>query len=213
MKFDNLARRVAAAVSGAVTRVKDDISPLLQATAAATIAWALARTLADHPDPFFAPIAAVIAMNAEQGERGINALRFLSGMFIWIIVAELTLASLGGGYGRLALATAVAMMAARAMGGARIVLAQAAGSAILTVVTSAGEGRLRLLSQQRIRHRPHRRKRLVPVRRDGKCGLVGRRAAGAGRRRKPAQSLDVGFSNSARQCPAKPAPRFCSEQR
>ena len=140
MKFNDVARRVAAAFSGAVTRVKDDIWPLLQATAAATIAWALATTLADHPDPFFAPIAAVIAMNAERGERGMNALRLLSGVFIGIIVAELTLASLDDGYGALALATAVAMMAARAMGGARIVLAQAAGSAILTVVTSAGEG-------------------------------------------------------------------------
>jgi hypothetical protein len=140
MKVDNLARRGAAAFTRAATRVKDDIWPLLQATAAATIAWAIARTLRDHPDPFFAPIAAVIAMNAERGERGINALRLLSGVFIGIIIAELTLESLGDGYGRLALATVVAMMAARAMGGARIVVAQAAAGAILTVVTSGGEG-------------------------------------------------------------------------
>jgi hypothetical protein len=79
-------------------------------------------------------------MNAERGERGINALRLLSGVFIGIIVAELTLVSLGDGYGGLALATVVAMTVARAMGGARIVLAQAAASAILTVVSSAGEG-------------------------------------------------------------------------
>lgn len=138
--LDNLGRRVASALRKASARVKDDGWPLLQATAAATIAWAIANALGDHPDPFFAPIAAVIAMNAERGERGINALRLLSGVFIGIMVAELTVVSLGDGYGRLALATAVAMTVARAMGGARIVLAQAAGSAILTVVTSAGEG-------------------------------------------------------------------------
>jgi hypothetical protein len=49
-------------------RVKDDSWPLLQVTAAATIAWAIAKTFGDHPDPFFAPIAAVIAMNAERGD-------------------------------------------------------------------------------------------------------------------------------------------------
>ena len=140
MKVNSPGRRVTAAFSRAVVRVKNDSWPLLQATAAATIAWAVALALGDHPDPFFAPIAAVIAMNTDLGERGINAIRLLSGVFIGIIVAELTLVSLGDGYGRLALATGVAMIVARAIGGARIVLAQAAAGAILTVVTSAGEG-------------------------------------------------------------------------
>lgn len=131
---------VAPAPGRALQRVNADLWPLLQATAAATLSWALATQIDDHPDAFFAPIAAVIALNTERGERGINALRLLSGVFIGIITAELTLISPGGTYARLALATFVATTAARAVGGTRIVMGQAAASAILTVVTAAGEG-------------------------------------------------------------------------
>jgi uncharacterized membrane protein YgaE (UPF0421/DUF939 family) len=113
--------------------------PLLQGTAAATVAWIAAKHVALHPEPFFAPIAAVIGLNAPFGERGSNTLRLLLGVFVGIIVAELTLLVLGAGYGRLALATFVAMAVARALGGARIVIGQAAASAILTLATADGE--------------------------------------------------------------------------
>jgi uncharacterized membrane protein YgaE (UPF0421/DUF939 family) len=46
---------------------------------------------------------------------------------------------LGGGYGTLALATFVAMAIARALGGARVTVAQAAAGAILTVAVANGE--------------------------------------------------------------------------
>jgi uncharacterized membrane protein YgaE (UPF0421/DUF939 family) len=37
---------------------------VVQGTAAATAAWLIATRLVDHEEPFFAPIAAVIALNA-----------------------------------------------------------------------------------------------------------------------------------------------------
>jgi len=107
--------------------------PLLQGTAAATLAWVIARYVFDHREPFFAPVAAVIALNASLGERGLNAVRLLQGVFVGIGVGEVTLATLEGGSGSLALATFVAMAVALALGGARIVVAQAAVGAILTV--------------------------------------------------------------------------------
>jgi uncharacterized membrane protein YgaE (UPF0421/DUF939 family) len=111
--------------------------PLLQGTAAATLAWIIARYGLDHPRPFFAPVAAVIGLNASPGERGLNAVRLLRGVIVGIAVGELILLLLAGGYGSLALATFVAMLIAAALGGTRIVLAQAAVGAILTV--TAGE--------------------------------------------------------------------------
>ena len=113
--------------------------PLLQGTAAATVAWIAAKHVALHSEPFFAPIAAVIGLNAPFRERGSNTLRLLLGVFVGIIVAELALLVLGAGYGRLALATFVAMAVARALGGARIVIGQAAASAILTLATADGK--------------------------------------------------------------------------
>jgi hypothetical protein len=136
--------------AAAVRRVRDaatwrphlalsDLWPLLQATAAATVAWSIATRVVDHPEPFFAPISALVALNTSLGERGLNALRLLEGVVIGIAAGELTLLTIGGGYGSLAVATFVALVAARAVGGARVVLAQAAVSAILTIAVANGE--------------------------------------------------------------------------
>ena len=114
-------------------RIADAAWPLVQGTAAAVIAWVIARYALDHEEPFFAPVAAVIALNATVGERGLNAARLMQGVVVGIVVGELTLAALGGEPGSLALATFVAMAIAVALGGARITVAQAAVGAILTV--------------------------------------------------------------------------------
>jgi hypothetical protein len=116
-----------------------DLWLLLQSTAAATVAWVIARHVVHHHEPFFAPIAALVSLNTSLGERGLNALRLLQGVVLGIGVGELTLFALGGGYGSVALATFLALVVARALSDARIVLAQAAISAILTVVIANGE--------------------------------------------------------------------------
>lgn len=113
--------------------------PLVQVTAAATAAWALAKQLGDHEEPFFAPIAVVVALSSPLGERGSNAVRLLLGVMVGIAAGELTIAGLGGGYGRLALAMFVATAVARALGGPRLVMVQAAGGAILTVAAADGQ--------------------------------------------------------------------------
>jgi uncharacterized membrane protein YgaE (UPF0421/DUF939 family) len=134
-----LRRRITEACSRALGRVAAHAWPLLQSTAAATAAWVIARRLANHPDPFFAPIAAVLALNASRGERGANALRLLVGVIVGIVAGELAIGALGGGYGTLALATFAAMAVAVALGGARITIGQAAASAILTVAVADGQ--------------------------------------------------------------------------
>jgi hypothetical protein len=125
--------------SRALRRLVAHAWPLLQGTAAATAAWVIARRLGDHPDPFFAPIAAVVALNASRGERGSNAVRMLVGVVVGIVAGELAVGALGGGYGTLALATFAAMAVAVALGGARITIGQAAASAILTVAVADGQ--------------------------------------------------------------------------
>jgi uncharacterized membrane protein YgaE (UPF0421/DUF939 family) len=125
--------------------VVDDAWPLLQGTGAATAAWLIAKYVLDHPEPFFAPIAALVALNTSLGERGLNALRLLQGVIVGIAVGELTLLTLGGGYGSVALAILAATAIARAFSDARIAVAQAAVSAILVVALAdadAGVDRL-----------------------------------------------------------------------
>lgn len=113
--------------------------PLVQLTAAATVAWTIARAVGDHPDPFFAPIAAVAALSSPLGERGRNAVRLLLGVFIGIGAGEITLWLFGGGYGRLALATFAATVVARVLASNRLVVVQAAAGAVLTVASANGD--------------------------------------------------------------------------
>lgn len=120
-------------------RLAADFPPLLEKSAAATVAWILAGRIANHPEPFFAPIAAVVALNAPLGERGTNAIRLLLGVVLGIVCGELAFTIVGGGYGTLALATFTAMGIAHALGGARVVVAQAAASSILTVVAARAD--------------------------------------------------------------------------
>lgn len=110
------------------------------------MAWVIARYGFDHPEPFFAPIAALVALNTVLGERGLNAMRLLQGVVVGIAVGELTLLVLGGGVGSLAVSIFVATLLARALGGARIAVAQAAVAAILVVaLADADAGIQRLL--------------------------------------------------------------------
>ncbi len=117
----------------------EDVWALVQATAAATVAWLIASHVIDHRQPFFAPISALVSLNTSLGERGLNALRLLGGVFLGIGVAEVTLLVIGGGYGSLAIATFLALVLARALGTARVLLAQAGVSAILTIAVANGE--------------------------------------------------------------------------
>jgi hypothetical protein len=145
MRLRFIRGRLSGAGARARKRVETDAWALLQGTGAATAAWLIAKYVLDHPEPFFAPIAALVALNTALGERGLNALRLLQGVVIGIIVGELTLVSLGGGYGSLAIAILVATVIARALSDARIAVAQAAVSAILVVALAdaeAGDDRL-----------------------------------------------------------------------
>jgi uncharacterized membrane protein YgaE (UPF0421/DUF939 family) len=116
-----------------------DLWLVLQQTIAGTVAWLLATHLVNHHEPFFAPIAAVVALNTQLGERGLNAVRLLLGVLTGIAFGEIALHTLGSGYAGLAVSLFAALATARAVNAARIVMAQAASAAILTVVTGSGQ--------------------------------------------------------------------------
>ncbi|KUP96993.1 FUSC family protein [Thermobifida cellulosilytica] len=122
-------------------RLTENFWPVVHAVVAGTVAWLLAKNLTTSHDPFFAPIAAVIALNASASERGANAVRLLLGVVIGILVGELTLFLIGADYRGLAVAIGVAMALAIVVNFARLVIGQAAVSAML-IVTFAEEASL-----------------------------------------------------------------------
>lgn len=119
-------------------RVSSYASLIVLAVIAATLAWTIAGGLIQDHSPFFAPIAAVIALNATGGERGANAIRLLMGVFIGILAGEVALLVTDRNDVAMALATAGAMTVAAAINAERIVIGQAAASAILTTIFVGG---------------------------------------------------------------------------
>jgi uncharacterized membrane protein YgaE (UPF0421/DUF939 family) len=110
----------------------------MQAAAAATVAWLVANLVHAEDQPFFAPVVAVVALTAPRGERGAKAVQLLVGVFVGIVIGEIVVALMGGGYGRLAIAAFLAVCIAAIIGPPGIALTQAGVSAILTVISAQG---------------------------------------------------------------------------
>jgi uncharacterized membrane protein YgaE (UPF0421/DUF939 family) len=109
------------------------LGQLVQAAAAAGIAWELALQLPDHGQPFFAPIAAAIALGAERGTRGRQAIQMMTGVSVGIVVGAVVLAIGGAGTWQIVVGTLAALVVTTGAGAPRMVRNQAAASAILIV--------------------------------------------------------------------------------
>ena len=111
---------------------------ILQAAAAAGIAYFLAANLLGNEQPFFAPVAAVVTLGLAPGERGRRALEVALGV-VGLAVADLIVLAIGVGALQIAVVVATAMAAAVLIGERRLLVNQAAISAILVVVLQPPE--------------------------------------------------------------------------
>jgi len=114
-------------------RVRAALWPLLQTATAAALAWYFARTVLDHPQPFFAPIAAAVSLGAAVGQRWRQAVRMMAGVAVGIIVADLIVGLLGTGPIAIGVVVLLAMGTAVAATDQPMFINQAGASAILIV--------------------------------------------------------------------------------
>jgi uncharacterized membrane protein YgaE (UPF0421/DUF939 family) len=70
---------------------------IAQTAFAAGASWELALQLPSHRQPFFAPIAAVIALGAERGRRGRQAIEMMLGVALGILLGATLVAVAGTG--------------------------------------------------------------------------------------------------------------------
>jgi uncharacterized membrane protein YgaE (UPF0421/DUF939 family) len=76
-------------------RLREAIWPAVQAAAAAGLAWLVAHNLLGHAQPFFAPIAAAIALSTSGVRRGRRILQMVAGVSLGIAVGEAAAAVIG----------------------------------------------------------------------------------------------------------------------
>lgn len=117
---------------------------LAQAAVAAAISWEIALHLPNsHGQPFFAPMAAAIALNAELGRRGRQAIEMMIGVSAGIVIGAATVElAAGTGWWQILVVTFVALALTTAAGAPRMVRGQAATSALLVVTLYGPTSRL-----------------------------------------------------------------------
>lgn len=129
-----LWRGLSGGASRGVVRLRGSFRSLLQTSVAATAAYFLAFYLLGHERPFFAPIAAVVALSVTLGQRGRRTIELVFGVAIGLMVADFLVLLLGTGPARIGVVVFLAMAAALLLGGGTLLVNQAAISAILVVV-------------------------------------------------------------------------------
>lgn len=106
---------------------------ILQVALASALAWQAAIWLFDDPRPFFAPIAAVVALKATGRRRVRQTVELIVGVAVGIGIADLLVHVIGTGAIQIGIVVAVALIAATAIDGGPLLFGQAASSGILVV--------------------------------------------------------------------------------
>ncbi|MFC8312883.1 aromatic acid exporter family protein [Gordonia sp. NPDC057258] len=112
-------------------RLRVSLVPIVQCALAAGASWWIAVEIFDHPDPFFAPIAAVISLGLSLGQRWRRAAELVGGVAIGILVGDLFISLVGEGAWQIMVVVALAMLVAVFLDDGPLVPMQAASSAAL----------------------------------------------------------------------------------
>lgn len=124
---------IGAVFASAGNRLRQHGASIVQAAVAAAISSFIAANLLGHQRAFFAPIAAIIALNLGPGRRTSRAFELVVGIGLGILVGEAWVTAVGFGTLQLGTAVLLAMLAAVALGGRPLFVSQAAVSAVLVV--------------------------------------------------------------------------------
>ena len=103
------------------------------------LAYFLATVVLGNEQPFFAPVAAVVTLGLAFGERGRRAFEVALGVVVGLGVADVLVRVIGVGAAQIAAVVALAMAAAVLVGERRLLVNQAAISAILVVALQPPE--------------------------------------------------------------------------
>lgn len=124
-------------------RLRHGWRPVVEATLAATVAWLLATRLLGHPQPFFAPAAALIVLGQARGQRIRRAVEVVLGVAAGVLVADLVVQALGpGSTWTVFTVILLTVLLAVAFGATGVTLVQAAVSALYLVVVAPPDGSL-----------------------------------------------------------------------
>jgi uncharacterized membrane protein YgaE (UPF0421/DUF939 family) len=138
--LSGLGQRSRATVTDRWRRVRAALLFAAQAAIASGLSWLVANDLLHHARPFFAPIAAVIALNVSVGQRLRRVVELVLGVALGILVGDSLIYLIGTGPVQIGLGVGAAILVAVFLGGSPIVIGQAAASAVLIATLAPPTG-------------------------------------------------------------------------
>ncbi|WP_067702412.1 FUSC family protein [Nocardia jejuensis] len=112
-------------------RLRSSLLPIVQCAVGAGLAWFIAHHVIGHPQPFFAPMAAMISIGVSFGARLRRSVELIVGVAVGIGIGDLFVSQVGTGVWQISLLVIVAMSAAVFLDGGPVITMQAASSAVL----------------------------------------------------------------------------------
>ncbi|MFW0797505.1 FUSC family protein [Gordonia sp. CPCC 205515] len=125
-----------------VRRLWLSLVPIIQCSLAAGIAWWIAVNVFGHPQPFFAPIAAVVSLGLSLSKRWRRSVELVAGVTIGILIGDLLVSWIGSGTWQIIVVVALAMSVAVFLDNGPLIPMQAASSGVLvaTLLPPGGIG-------------------------------------------------------------------------
>jgi uncharacterized membrane protein YgaE (UPF0421/DUF939 family) len=96
-----------------------------QCAVAAAVAWLIARSLLDHPAPFFAPVAAIVSLGTSYGQRLRRVAEVTAGVALGVGIGDLFVRWVGTGWWQIAVVVALAMSSAVLLDAGALIVTQA----------------------------------------------------------------------------------------
>jgi uncharacterized membrane protein YgaE (UPF0421/DUF939 family) len=127
-------------VTAALHRGRAGLMLAVQAGLAAGLAWFVAHDLFGREMPFFAPIAAVIALGSSVGQRLRRTTELVVGVAAGIGLGDVIILLIGAGPVQIGVIVLLAVLLATAAGGGAPLIVQSASSAVLVATLTATTG-------------------------------------------------------------------------
>ncbi|TCC43846.1 aromatic acid exporter family protein [Kribbella capetownensis] len=134
--------RSRASVRTRVDRLRSRVFFISQCAIAAGVAWALARYVLGHRQPFFAPVAAMVCLGFSFGQRLRRVAEVMAGVAVGVAVADLFVRVFGTGIPQIVFVIALAMSVAVLLGAGTLMTTQAGVQAaiVTTLLPNPGAG-------------------------------------------------------------------------
>ena len=125
------ARRSRDSVRRRVDRLRSRSFFIGQCALAAGVAWAIARYVVGHPQPFFAPVAAMVCLGFSFGQRLSRVAELMVGVAVGVGVGDVFVRIFGTGVPQIVFVVALAMSIALLLGAGTLMSTQAGVQAAL----------------------------------------------------------------------------------